>query len=394
MLGAAMRIPQLDLKLLHEPILDELRAAADEVIRSGRYIGGPAVEGLEKDLAELIGASHAVAVSNGTDALVAALQALGVGAGDEVLTSPMSFFATAAAVVRLGAKPVFVDIDPLTFGIRPEKVYDYVDDGMIAGRKWSTFESEHTKVRAILPVHLFGQCVDMDPIRELADQFSLMVVEDAAQAILSRYKDQPAGTLGDAGCFSFYPSKNLGALGEGGAVTTEDEGVAEQIKMIRNHGQSAANEHPIVSGNYRMPALSAALLRVKVKYAGEWTQQRAEAAATYNTMFEEQELRDDVILPQIAKDRTTNWHQYVIRVDERDELVQYLRAEGVEVQVYYPKPIHLQDSMKHLGYQPGDLPEAERAAKEVLSLPLFPGITYEQQEAVVLLIKKFFDNHR
>jgi len=388
-----MKIPQLDLNMLHEPIMDELRRAADDVIRSGRFVGGPAVEGLEDDLAKLIGAPYAVAVSSGTDALVAALQALGVCEGDEVLTSPFTFFATAASIVRLGARPVFVDIDPETYAISPDKVYDYVDDGMIAGRKWSEFDSEHTKVRAIMPVHLFGQCAEMDPILELADQFSLMVVEDAAQAILSRYKDKPAGTLGDAGCFSFYPSKNLGSLGEGGCVVTEDEGVAEQIRMIRNHGQSGAHIHPVISGNYRMSAILAALLRVKVKYAAEWTHARGEAAATYSTMFEEQELLDDVILPRVAKDRVTNWHQYVIRVDGRDELAAYLRAEGVDVAVYYPNPIHLQDSMKHLGYQPGDLPEAERAAKEVLSLPLFPGISYDQQETVVGLIKKFFETH-
>ncbi|MBI4880815.1 MAG: DegT/DnrJ/EryC1/StrS family aminotransferase, partial [Planctomycetes bacterium] len=353
-----------------------------------------AVQSFETELAEMIGVPYAAAVSSGTDALVAALQALGVGPGDEVLTTPFTFFATVASIVRLGAKPVFVDIDAETCGLKPERVYDYVDDGVINGKKFSEHQSEHTKVRAIVPVHLYGQCCDMDPILELADQFSLMVVEDAAQAILARYKDTPAGALGDAGCFSFYPSKNLGALGEGGAVVTRDEGVIEQIRQIRNHGQSEANVHPIVGGNYRLNALTCATLRVKLRHLMDWTQQRAEAAATYNSLFEEQQLLDDVILPRVARDRVHNWHQYVIRVDKREELRAHLVEQGVGVQVYYPIPAHLQASMKHLGYAPGDLPEAERTAAEVLSLPLFPGIQYDQQEYVVSSIKDFFETHR
>jgi dTDP-4-amino-4,6-dideoxygalactose transaminase len=389
-----MKVPQLDLSLIHAPILDELQKTAADVIQSGRFIGGPAVEGLEKDLCQQLGIGHAVAVSNGTDAIVAALQALGVSNGDEVLTSAFTFFATAAAIVRLGAKPVFVDIDPITYGLKPERVYDYVDDGVINGKKKSQHNSEHTKVRAILPVHLYGQCVEMDPILELADQFSLMVVEDACQAIGSAYKGRPAGGIGDAGTLSFYPSKNLGALGEGGMVLTNDEGVAEQVRMIRNHGQSEQYVHPIVSGNYRMPALTAALLRVKAKHLPQWNKQRAEAAATYTSMLEAKGLLDDVIAPRVEKDRVHNWHQYTVRVDKRDDLRTFLTAEGVSTQIYYPVPIHMQPSMKHLGYEKGDLPETERAAREALSLPLFPGITAEQQDIVVSAIKKFYDKHR
>lgn len=389
-----MKVPQLDLTRLHEPIMDELRAATEEVLRSGRFIGGENVDSLESELAEVIGAPHAAVVSNGTDALVSALQALGVSPGDEVLTTPFTFFATTAAIIRTGARPVYVDIDPVNMGLKPEAVYDYVDDGVIHGKKISEHNSEHTKVRAILPVHLYGQCAEMDPILELADQFNLMVVEDAAQAILSRYKDRPAGTMGDAGCFSFYPSKNLGALGEGGAVVTEDEGVIEQIRQIRNHGQTEANIHEVVGGNYRLNAMTCATLRVKLRHLNNWNMQRAEAAAVYNGLFEEHGLLDDVILPKIDKEREHNWHQYVIRVDRRDELQAQLNQEEVGAQVYYPVPAHLQPCMKHLGYEVGDLPEAERAAKEVLSLPLFPGIEQDQQQFVVELIKTFFETNR
>jgi len=389
-----MKVPQLDLAQLHEPIMDELKGSLESVLRSGRFIGGPEVEEFEKEIAERIGVENAVAVSNGTDAIVCAMQALGVKAGDEVLTSPFTFFATAAAIVRLGAKPVFVDIDPDTFNLRPERVYDYVDDGVINGKKVTDANSEHTKVRAILPVHLYGVCVDMDPIIELAEQFSLMVVEDAAQAILSRYNDKPAGALGDAAAFSFYPSKNLGALGEGGLVTSEDEGVAEAVRILRNHGQTGPNIHSEVAGNYRMNALTAAALRIKARRLNEWTDSRREGAETYNSLFEENSLLDDVILPKVPPKCVTNWHQYAIRVDKRDELHAYLKENEVDSQVYYPVPAHLQPSMKFLGYEKGDLPVAEQAAREVLSLPLFPGIHYEQQEHVVSLVKAFFDANK
>ena len=389
-----MKVPQLDLNLLHEPILEELREAMNEVLQSGRFVGGPMVDALETELAELIGVAHAATVSNGTDALVTALQALGVTAGDEVLTTPLTFFATAAAIQRLGARPIFVDVDPENLCLKPERVYDYVDDGVINGKKVTDRNSEHTKVRAIVPVHLYGQCAEMDPILELADQFSLMVVEDAAQAILSTYKDKPAGTMGDAGCFSFYPSKNLGALGEGGLVVSDDEGVIDQIRQLRNHGQGEAHIHSVCAGNYRLNALTCATLRVKARHLRDWTEQRAEAAATYGTMFEEQQLLDDVILPKVGKERVHNWHQYVIRVDQRDDLRAFLLAEGVEAQVYYPVPGHLQPAMRYLKYEVGSLPEAERAAREVLSLPLYPGIHYDNQELVVSLIKRFYDTNR
>ncbi|MFG0315621.1 MAG: DegT/DnrJ/EryC1/StrS family aminotransferase, partial [Planctomycetota bacterium JB042] len=381
-----MNVPQLDLNSLHAPLMEQLRTAIEEVLASGRFIGGPVLEAFESEMAKLIGAPHAVAVSNGTDALVCALQALGVKPGDEVLTSPFTFFATTAAIVRLGATPVYVDIDPTNFGIKPERVYDYIDDGVVGGKKRSEFNSEQTKVRAIMPVHLYGQCTEMDPITELADQFSLMVVEDAAQAILSTYKERPAGLLGDAAGFSFYPSKNLGALGEGGLVTTDDELVAEQVKQIRNHGQTGPNVHEVVAGNYRMNAITAATLRVKAPHLVEWTEQRADAASRYHSLFEDKQLLDDVILPKVDKERTVNWHQYVIRVDQRDALQAHLRESGVDCQVYYPTPAHLQPCMRHLGYEAGDLPEAERAAQEVLSLPLFPGISPEQQDAVVTAV--------
>ncbi len=389
-----MKVPQLDLSGLHEPIIDELRAALESVLVSGRFIGGPEVDSFEKEMAAIIGSGHAVAISNGTDALAVAMQALGVKAGDEVLTSPFTFFGTAAAICRLGATPVFVDIDPVNYGIKPERVYDYVDDGMIGGKKRTEFNSERTKVRCVMPVHLYGQCAEMDPILELAEQFSLMVVEDACQALGSSYRGRAAGTMGDAAGFSFYPSKNLGALGEGGMITTQDEGVAEACRQLRNHGQSEAYLHTAVSGNYRLNALTCATLRVKARHLAEWNKARAEAAANYNQLFEQHRLLDDVILPRVDKDRVHNWHQYTIRVDKRDELRAHLTAAGVSSTVYYPVPCHLQPSLKHLGYQKGDLPEAERAARECLSLPLHPVITADAQVQVVEAIKSFFEASR
>ncbi len=389
-----MKVPQLDLTQLHEPILTELRQAMDEVLTTGRFIGGPQLENFEREIAAITGIPHAAAVSNGTDAISAALQALGVGPGDEVITSPFTFFATASAIVRLGAKPVFADIDPITYGLKAEKVYDYVDDGVLNGKKVTEHNSEHTKVRAILPVHLFGQCAEMKPLLELADQFSLMVVEDACQAMLSRYNDEPAGGIGDAGAFSFYPSKNLGALGEGGMVVSKDEGVIEAVKQIRNQGMTEQYHHSFVSGNYRMNALTAATLRVKLRYLIEWNRQRTQAALTYTSMFADAQLVDDVILPKVEKNRVHNWHQYTIRVDKRDELQAFLTENEISTQIYYPKPCHLQPALKHLGYKAGDFPVAERAAREVLSLPLFPGITSEQQEHVVSTIKRFYTTRR
>lgn len=389
-----MKVPQLDLALQHQPILAELRVAMEEVLNSGRFIGGPQVESFEQEVAAITGIPYAAAISNGTDALAAALQALGVGPGDEVVTSPFTFFATASAIVRLGAKPVFCDIDPVTFGLKADKVYDYVDDGTINGRKVTEHNSEHTKVRAILPVHLYGQCIDMKPLLELADQFSLMIVEDACQAMLSRWNDEPAGGIGDAGAFSFYPSKNLGALGEGGMVVSKDEGVIEAVKQIRNQGMIEQYNHAFVSGNYRLNALTCATLRVKLRYLQEWNRQRTQAAQTYFAMFQDMQLVDDVILPKVEKGRVHNWHQYTIRVDKRDELQAFLTENEISTQVYYPKPCHLQPALKQLGYKVGDFPVAERAAREVLSLPLFAGITVEQQEHVVSTIKRFFQPRR
>jgi dTDP-4-amino-4,6-dideoxygalactose transaminase len=387
-----MKVPQLDLNLLHEPFQAELQKAMEDVLRSGRFIGGPQVDDLEREVAAIAGVPYAAAVSNGTDALAAALQALGVGPGDEVVTSPFTFFATVSAIIRLGAKPIFCDIDPVTYTLKPERVYDYVDDGVLAGKKVTDSNSEHTKVRAILPVHLYGQVADMKPLLELADQFSLMVVEDACQAIGSRWNDEPAGGIGDAGALSFYPSKNLGALGEGGMVLSEDEGVIAAVKQIRNQGMIEQYHHAFVSGNYRMNALTAATLRVKLRHLLEWNRQRTAAAQLYTQMFQDQGMVDDVILPKIEKNRVSNWHQYTIRVDRRDELQAFLAENEIQTQVYYPRPCHLQPAIKNLGYKVGDFPIAEQAAREVISLPLFPGILPEQQEHVVDSIGQFYSD--
>ncbi|MEW6746133.1 MAG: DegT/DnrJ/EryC1/StrS family aminotransferase [Planctomycetota bacterium] len=385
-----MQVPLFDPKPQIQAIRNELLATYAEIIDSGRFIGGPHVEAFEKEVAEAIGAQHAVAVSSGTDALLVTLMALGVRAGDEVLTSPFTFFATAGAIVRLGATPVFADIDPESFNLSADRAYDYIDEGVSGGRKRTESVRDHTSVKVVLPVHLFGQCAEMKPYTELAEELSLMIVEDAAQAMMATYDGAMAGTLGDAGCFSFYPTKNLGGLGDGGMVTTDDPSLAQTLRILRDHGQSPAYHHSEVGGNFRLDALQAAALRLKLKHVPRWLEARREAASTYASLFEEKGLLDHVILPRASRHRDHTYNQYVIRVDQRDELRSHLGEMGIGTAIYYPEPLHLQPCFRYLGYQVGDFPEAERAAREVLAIPIYPGITPEQQAAVVEAIAVFY----
>jgi len=368
-----MAVPLLDLKRQYEPLSDELESAALEVLRSAGYIGGKTVERFEAELASYCGSEHAVAVSSGSDALLASLMALEFGPGDEVITTPFTFFATAGAIARVGATPVFVDIDPVTFNIDPREV-----EAAITNR-----------TKAILPVDLYGQPADYQSLQPLACDRDLPLVEDAAQAIGATLNGQRAGTFGLTGCFSFYPTKNLSAAGDAGAIVTNNSDLAHKLEVLRNHGMEPRYYYPMIGGNFRLDALQCALLTVKLAHIDRWNAQRRDRAERYATLFEQAGLTEHVTLPV---DRTGGsvWHQYVIRTDRRDELEQHLRASGIGCAVFYPLCLHQQACFAYLGYGPGDLPEAERASSEVLALPMFPELTEAEQGEVVETIAEFF----
>ncbi len=368
-----MNVPLLDLKAQYATIRKEIREAVDRVCESQHFILGPEVVALETEVAAFCGARFAVGVSSGTDALLAALMAVGVGSGDEVITTPYSFFATAGVIARLGAVPVFVDIDPETYNLNARAVADKIT----------------SKTKAIMPVHLFGRCGEMDPILEVAKARGVAVIEDAAQAIgASDEKRRNAGTMGQMGCFSFFPSKNLGAFGDGGMVLTNNEALAEMLRILRVHGGKPKYYHRIVGGNFRLDALQAAILRVKLKYLPAWTAARRSHAQKYRELFNEAGLRGRVTLPEDASGHIYN--QFVIRISDRDRLQSFLKDRGIGTEVYYPLPLHLQECFRELGYKKGDFPHAERAAQESLALPVYPELTPAQQEFVVNRIGGFY----
>ncbi len=369
-----MKVPFIDLKMQYKANRAEIQAAIAEVCEDQAFILGARVEALEKNIANYLSASHAIGVASGSDALLLSLMALDVGPGDEVITSPYTFFATVGAILRLGAKPVFVDIDPQTFNLNPTFF-----DGVLT-----------PKVKVLLPVHLFGQCSDMKTIQSLARDEDLKIVEDAAQAIGAKYNGKSAGTLGDLGCFSFYPTKNLGGFGDGGMIVSNDSSLADQVRLLRVHGSREPYRHEIVGLNSRLDALQAAVLIVKLKSLDQWTDRRRQHATLYEELFSQAGLVVQVILPKEQPGYHHVYNQYVIRVPRRDELRKYLAGEGVGTEVYYPVPMHLQPCLKHLGYHAGDLPEAERAAQESLALPIYPELTEDQQTYVVEKIKAFY----
>ena len=372
-----MKVPILDLTRQYRAIKAEIDTAIQRVLESGRFILGPEVEAFEREIAEYLGVKHAIGVASGTDALLLSLKALGIGPGDGVIVPSFTFFATAGVVANVGATPVFTDIDPKTYNIDPESVKDLF-----------THHASPITIRAIIPVHLYGQPADMDEIMRLAKEYDLYVIEDAAQAIGAEYKGRKVGTIGHLGCFSFFPTKNLGAYGDGGLVVTNDDKLAEKVRMLRVHGSKPKYYHHLVGTNSRLDALQAAILRAKLPHLDEWTAARQRIAARYDEL-----LRDvpGVEIPFRAPDRTHIFHQYTIRVlsGRRDALQKNLSEQGVGVQVYYPLPLHLQPCFRHLGYKEGDLPESERASREVLSLPMFPELTEEEQDYVVQAIKAF-----
>ena len=358
-----MKVPFLDLKAHHAPLTEEFERAIREVIESSAFAGGPFVERFEEEFASFCGSSYAIGVGNGTDALWLALLALGIGEGDEVITVPNTFIATAEAITYCKARPVFVDVDPDTFTMNPAELE----------------KSLTKKTKAIIPVHLFGQPADMDSILEFARANGLFVVEDAAQAHGAQYKGQKAGTMGDAGCFSFYPGKNLGAFGEAGAVVTNDPELRKQIQMLRDHGQSRKYYHSTMGWNCRMDGIQAAILSIKLSHLDKANSLRRKHALEYNQAFAG---IDEVLTPFEAKYARHVYHVYAVRVQERDAVLRHLQEKGVGCAVHYPVPVHLQEAGRNLGYTKGAFPIAEKLADEFLSLPMFPELTEEQIEYV------------
>lgn len=371
--SALRRVPLLDLQAQYASIREEVLAAVTRVCDSQRFILGPEVEAFEREMAAILEVEHAIGVSSGTDALLVALMALSIGPGDEVVVPTYSFFATAGCVSRLGARPVLVDVDEVTFNIDAAGVEKVIG----------------ARTKAIMPVHLFGLAADMDAMVTIAKQANIPIIEDAAQAIGARYRGQCVGGLGAIGCFSFYPSKNLGAFGDAGLVTTNDRQLADRLRLLRNHGAGSQYRHAMIGGNFRLDALQAAVLRVKAPHLSRWTEARRRNAERYNDLFADSAI-PGVRLPFNPPDAEHIFNQYVIRVPRRDRLKSYLSEAGIGTEIYYPVPFHLQECFADLGYATGSFPRAEAAAEESLALPIYGELTADQQRYVVDSIGSFY----
>jgi dTDP-4-amino-4,6-dideoxygalactose transaminase len=364
-----MQVPLLDLKTQYASIKYEILAAVSEVLETQICIGGAKVAELEEKIAAASNCKYAVGVSSGTDAILSSLMSLGIGDGDEVITTPFTFFATVGCIARVGARPVFADIDPETYNIDPSLVERAVTK----------------RTRAIVPVHLFGQMADMDPITETAEKYNLAVIEDAAQSITSTYKGGKAGSFGDVGCFSFFPSKNLGGAGDGGMIVSNDEQLYCRLKAMRNHGSNPKYYHPFVGGNFRLDAVQAAILLVKLSHLDDWSEARRRNAACYNEKF-----ADTIVQrPYIDPNCVSIYNQYVIRIPNRDEVMALLKKDNIGCEIYYPRPMHLQECFRNLGYGQGDFPEAEKASREVLAIPIYPELTREMMNYVAEKVLSF-----
>ncbi len=371
-----MKVPLLDLQAQYATIRDDVRAAVDRVFETQHFVLSGEVKALEEELARYCQTKYAIGCASGSDALLLALMSCGVAEGDEVITTPFSFFATASAITRLGARPVFVDIEERTYNIDPAQIEKAITE----------------KTKAIMPVHLYGQCADMNPLIELSERRGIPIVEDAAQAIGAEDRRRRAGSLGTIGCFSFYPSKNLGGAGDGGMIVTSDLEHARRLHMLRVHGEETKYHHKVVGLNSRLDSLQAAVLRVKLPHLDEWIAARQRKAQQYELMFLDAGLSEEVQMPFVRPGARHIFHQFVIRVaaDQRDALRNHLRENEIGSDVYYPVPLHLQECFAYLGYREGDLPASERAAKETLALPVYPELTDEQQDYVVNKIAEFF----
>jgi dTDP-4-amino-4,6-dideoxygalactose transaminase len=363
-------VPLLDLKAQYGTIREEVRAAIDRVVESQRFILGPEVEALEHEIAEYCQCRYAIGVSSGTDALLVALMALDIQPGDEVITTPYTFFATAGSIARLGAIPVFVDIDPHTFNIDAQSIENRISD----------------RTRAIMPVHLYGQMADMDAIEGIARKHKLPIIEDAAQAIGAEYRGRRAGSIGSIGCFSFFPSKNLGGFGDGGMVTTNDENIAESTRRLRTHGFRTRYYNEVIGGNFRLDEIQAAVLRVKLKRLDGWTGARRQNAGLYRAAFADSER---VQLPFEHRDSRHIYNQFVIRSQRRDGLFQHLKEKGIGCEIYYPVPLHLQQCFEYLELPSGSFPRSEQAAQETLALPIYPELTPEQIQTVASTVLEY-----
>lgn len=369
-----MNVPLLDLQLQYALVRDEVRQAVDRVLESQRFVLGDEGRKLETSIAAYVETKHAVACASGSDALLLALMALDVGSGDEIITTPFTFFATGAAVTRLGARPVFVDIDPRTYNLDTSRVADLINS--------------HTK--AILPVHIYGQCADMDPLLDIGERRGIPIVEDSAQAIGATDRGRRAGSMGLMGSFSFYPTKNLGGAGDGGILTTSDDDVAQRLRRLRNHGGANEYQHEEVGINSRLDELQAAVLNVKMPHLDKWSDERVRLAGVYDDLLTNASPVFEVIPPARREGVRHIYHQYVIRVPKyRDALMEHLKDHGVGTKVYYPVPLHRQECFAYLGYREGEFPESERAAAETFALPLYPGLTDTQQAYVVDMIESF-----
>jgi len=377
-----MNVPFLDLKTQYKQIEHEVVPMITEAMTNGAFIGGPQVEGFENEFAAFCDSSYCAGVNSGTDALRFALMATGVGAGDAVVTVPNTFIATTEAISQVGATPVFVDIDEKTYNMDPQKLEDCLNNRYAHG----SVRSAHGP-KAVIPVHLYGQPADMDPILEIAKKHNLMVIEDACQAHGALYKDKKAGSFGHVGCFSFYPGKNLGAYGEGGAIVTQDQGIADTIRMIRDHGQAKKYFHTMEGYNGRLDAIQAGVLRIKLKRLADWNSRRHDNAEYYHELLSE---LDGLALPTEASFARSVYHLYVVLADDRDGLQKHLGEKGIGTGLHYPLPLHLQKAYAHLDYKEGDFPVTEAAAERLLSLPMFPELTREQIEYVADTIKQFF----
>jgi len=364
-------VPLLDLKEQFLTIKEEVMAALEQVLESCEFILGPNVSAFEQEIAEYLGVKHAIGVGNGTDALVLILDALGIGPGDEVITTPYTFFATAECVSRLGAKPVFVDIDPITLTIDPEKLEQAIT----------------SRTKAVIPVHIFGRAADMLAIMDIASRHHLFVVEDACQSIGGEIEGKKLGTFGNAGAFSFFPTKNLGAYGDGGLVVTDDDALAERVRMLRAHGSKVKYHNELMGYNSRVDEMQAAVLRVKLRHLNEWNSRRRQIAHEYNKLLKDLPLE----FPDPGKDGEHVFHLYTILTDNREELRGYLKSRGVETGVYYPTPLHLQPAYADLGYCKGDFPVSESACERNLSLPMYPELTDEQIHYVAETVRGFFE---